>query len=102
MARAGLAWLLGAAFLAAGNTVVATSASAFAFLSPVTTPCATCPGGVALDIAASYAATPRWDATPGLGWLDDGIQVSILPGIPAAIGVSDPALAAQIESTIAA
>ncbi len=93
--------LRAALLLVAASSWLATSASAFAFLTPVTTPCQSCPGGVAFDVAASYLANPRWTAGPATHSLQGGLLVWISPGMAGSFGVSDPELAAKIEATIA-
>src|SRR5262245_48229506 len=82
--------------------LAAGSASGFAVDGPVTRPCATCPTGERLDVEASLRGTMRWDVNPIVGALRDGLQVTIVPGAAAAIGVSDPVLAAKIDAAIVA
>jgi hypothetical protein len=77
-------------------------AAAFALDQPFATACPACPGGVAIDVELSLIIAPRWNARPGGGGLADGLQVSIAPGIPAAVGVSDPVLAAKMEAAMVA
>lgn len=93
--------MLGGAALVVGAATAGARAEAFAFLSPVTQACASCPGGLALDVQRSLLGETRWDARAG-GALADGIQVTIRPGIAAAIGISDPTLAARIDAAVVA
>jgi hypothetical protein len=90
------------ALLAAATSALAERASAFSVLEPITTPCATCPGGVALDVEASLLAAPRWDARPGAGGLADGLRVNIDHTIPLALGVTDLALIETMYAAMAA
>jgi len=90
------------ALLAAASLAPAAGALAFAVDQPVTVPCSSCPGGLALDVEATLLSAPRWNARPGGGGLADGLLVAITPGIPAAVGVTDPVLAAKMEAAIAA
>lgn len=94
--------LLGALLVTAVNAGHATGASAFALLTTIEILCGTCPRGYTLDIEDSYLSNPRWTAAAGTRGLENGLQITIQPGLPAAIGVTDPILAGKIESTIAA
>lgn len=90
------------ALLAAASWAPAERASAFAVLEPITAPCATCPGGVALDVESTLLAAPRWDAKPGAGGLADGLRVNIDHTIPLAFGVTDLVLIEKMYAAMAA